>query len=100
MLHGQKYVFEKIVFDETLKDGYEIWEYWLHAASMGFWGYTIPEFLFYYTQPATESWLSVPQTSSREMGKRTASILARYKRLLNPDSFPVRHLSAYTFEPV
>lgn len=35
-------------FDETIRGGFEDWDFWLRCASHGFWGGTVPEFLDWY----------------------------------------------------
>lgn len=35
-------------FDESVRDLYEDWDFWLAMANAGHWGYTIPEFLEWY----------------------------------------------------
>jgi glycosyltransferase involved in cell wall biosynthesis len=41
-------VFNDVLFDESIRGGYEDWDFWINAASHGFWGYTIQEYLFWY----------------------------------------------------
>jgi glycosyltransferase involved in cell wall biosynthesis/GT2 family glycosyltransferase len=44
----RKEVFLKIGgYDESNQDGLEDWDFWLHCANEGYWGYTIPEYLFW-----------------------------------------------------
>ena len=42
-------------FDESLVHGLEDWEFWLHCASHGFWGYSIPEVLDWYRRRETHA---------------------------------------------
>ncbi|OIQ53977.1 putative glycosyltransferase EpsE [Moorella thermoacetica] len=43
-------------YDESIRQGLEDWEFWLHCANSGFWGATIPEFLNWYRRrPAHDS---------------------------------------------
>lgn len=44
----RKAIFNQLQFNEERRGGLEDWEFWLQAASKGFWGYTIPEYLFHY----------------------------------------------------
>jgi glycosyltransferase involved in cell wall biosynthesis len=44
----RKEVFTHLQFNEARRNGLEDWEFWLQAASAGYWGYTIPEYLFHY----------------------------------------------------
>lgn len=42
-------------FDEATRGGLEDWDFWLHAASLGFWGSTVPEYLNWYRRRATHT---------------------------------------------
>jgi len=35
-------------YDETIRGGLEDWEFWLRCANAGYWGNTVPEYLFWY----------------------------------------------------
>lgn len=35
-------------FDETIRGGFEDWDFWLRCANAGYWGATIPEYLNWY----------------------------------------------------
>ena len=35
-------------FDESIREGFEDWDFWLRCANAGFWGGTLPEFLDWY----------------------------------------------------
>ena len=35
-------------YDETIRGGLEDWDFWLHCASEGYWGATLPEYLDWY----------------------------------------------------
>jgi glycosyltransferase involved in cell wall biosynthesis len=35
-------------YDETIRDGFEDWDFWLRCANAGFWGGTLPEYLDWY----------------------------------------------------
>lgn len=35
-------------YDESIKDGYEDWDFWMKSASKGFWGKTLPDPLIWY----------------------------------------------------
>lgn len=45
---ARKKMFDIVSFDESIKDGFEDWDFWLRCAQAGFWGYTINEFLYWY----------------------------------------------------
>ena len=35
-------------YDETIRGGMEDWDFWLHCANEGYWGITLPEYLYWY----------------------------------------------------
>lgn len=41
-------VYDKVLYDENMKDGFEDWDLWIRAAKKGFTFYIIPEYLFFY----------------------------------------------------
>ena len=45
---ARRSLFDLVRFDENIKDGFEDWDFWLKCASVGQWGYSIHEFLFWY----------------------------------------------------
>ena len=42
-------------YDETIRHGFEDWDFWLRCASLGYWGGTIPEYLDWYRRRETHS---------------------------------------------
>jgi glycosyltransferase involved in cell wall biosynthesis len=42
-------------YDETIREGFEDWEFWLRCASNGYWGGTIPEYLDWYRRRSDHS---------------------------------------------
>ncbi len=70
-------------FDETLRSGFEDWDFWLRAANSGYWGATIKEPLIWYrrSEGHLDRWRSLKIGPVREELERT--IPARYPRLLN-----------------
>ena len=71
-------VFDRgVFFDETMRKGYEDWEFWLQCASIGFRGVPCPDFGFHY-RARRESMV-------RDSGRSDAEILAymhqKHKRL-------------------
>jgi GT2 family glycosyltransferase len=78
-----------IRFDETMKAGYEDWEFWLQALSRGFRGRCHPSFGLEYRQRA-ESML-------RDSNRQRAGILA-YMRDKHRDLFSLRNLLAWEHE--
>ncbi len=35
-------------YDETIREGFEDWDFWLRCANSGYWGATLPEHLYWY----------------------------------------------------
>ena len=35
-------------YDEAIRGGMEDWDFWLHCADEGYWGITLPEYLYWY----------------------------------------------------
>ena len=73
-------------FNESRREGLEDWEFWLEAASNGYWGYTLPEKLFHYRiHAATNKW------ANWDNGKRQKAIKKifrkKYRHMLKKD-FP------------
>jgi len=93
---ARKEVFNHISFDETMIDGCEDWDFWLHAAAKGFWGYTIPEFLFYYRRKSANKWASLNKRSLEEIHQR---LYDKYAGKLTKD-FPNATFSKYSFGEV
>ncbi|HEX2981549.1 MAG TPA: glycosyltransferase [Anaerolineaceae bacterium] len=55
----RKDVHEKVGgFDEEIRGGLEDWDFWLRCADRGYWGTSIPEYLFWYRtrQEHTDRW--------------------------------------------
>jgi glycosyltransferase involved in cell wall biosynthesis len=67
-------------FDETLRAGLEDWDFWLHCAAQGFWGYSIPEFLDWYRRRPDHSdrWSAWTERGKRGMRRE---FRRRYPRL-------------------
>lgn len=42
-------------YDETIRHGFEDWDFWLRCASLGYWGGTVPEYLDWYRRRETHS---------------------------------------------
>ncbi|MGH7845185.1 MAG: glycosyltransferase [Candidatus Binatia bacterium] len=68
-------------YDETIREGLEDWEFWLHCASCGLWGGTVPEYLDWYRRrdDHSERW------ANWDKGERQAAfrskLRARYGKL-------------------
>ncbi len=92
---ARREVFDHVMFDETMKDGCEDWDFWLHAASKNFWGYTIPEFLFFYRRSAENKWTTLNgKNSLAEIQKRLyEKYSTRLKKNFPKISFPCNSFS-------
>ena len=91
---ARREVFEQVQFNEEMTEGCEDWDFWLHAASKGFWGYTIPEYLFYYRRSETNKWETLK-------GKETLfaiqqQLKLKYEKALI-DGFPEPERTTYSF---
>ena len=42
-------------YDETIRQGFEDWDFWLRCASLGYWGATLPEYLDWYRRRDSHS---------------------------------------------
>ena len=75
-------VFRREVFEQTggfsnrMADGFEDWEFWAHAAELGFEGKAIPEPLFeyYWSADASESRDATARTKHSELAGRIATL--------------------------
>ncbi|MBP1691229.1 MAG: glycosyl transferase group 1 [Bacteroidetes bacterium] len=69
-------------FDESTRDGLEDWDFWLHAAAMGYWGSTIPEYLDWYRRRAshTDRWSNLAEAARERYRQQLQS---RYPQLWN-----------------
>jgi len=60
--------------DDTIRGGFEDWEFWLRCASHGLWGATIPEYLDWYRrrEPRSHRWtnLADPERFRAQLRKR------------------------------
>lgn len=96
---ARRSVFDVVLFDESLKKGGEDWDFWLHAASKGFWGLTIPEFLFHYRiTDKGNQWSAISSAKKREEISR--KLLDKYGPILSKNKFPERSFSDYALQPV
>jgi len=68
-------------YDESMREGLEDWEFWLHSASAGLWGTTIPEYLNWYRRrPAhTDRWTNWDEGGRQ--GRVAAMLRERYPAL-------------------
>lgn len=58
---ARREAFSMVEFNECMQKGGEDWDFWLNAASKGLWGYTIPEYLFYYRRSENNRWPSLQE---------------------------------------
>jgi glycosyltransferase involved in cell wall biosynthesis len=91
---AKRAVFDSIMFNETMQDGCEDWDFWLNAASKGLWGYTIPEFLFYYRRSASNKWATLQGKSP--LAEMQKSLNEKYATIVL-DAFPEVQLKEYEF---
>lgn len=93
----RRHVFNAVLFDEKLRDGGEDWDFWLHAASKGYWGYTIPEFLLLYRRNDHGiKWKVL--SSEKELQRIGENLREKYGPFLK--NFPTREMPGYGFEKV
>ena len=82
-------------YDETIRGGLEDWDFWLHCASQGYWGTTLPEYLDWYRRRANhnerwETW----DGGTREAAFRD-TLRRRYPQLWQ-GRFPAPHTAPPT----
>lgn len=69
-------------FDESLRNGFEDWDFWLKCANAGYWGATIPEYLIWYRRKENpeQRWRSFkdPRTIARILRSRYRNLSKRY----------------------
>ncbi len=82
-------------YDETIRAGGEDWEYWVRCADRGYWGYTLPEYLFWYRtrQNFAERW---PNLQARGLVSLAKRLSHEHPRLLRRP-FPVTRHAQRTF---
>jgi glycosyltransferase involved in cell wall biosynthesis len=89
-------IFQKVSFDESLRHGCEDWDFWLNVASKGLWGYTIPEFLFYYRRSDNaDRWQVLSSASTIE--KFGVLLRQKYEAILRERGFPQKRLPGYKY---
>jgi len=73
-------------FDESLKQGFEDWEFWLKCANAGYWGVTLPEYQDWYRR-------RLPQQGRWQAFERREEIIKlmkkKYPGLFKKRNFPV-----------
>jgi glycosyltransferase involved in cell wall biosynthesis len=94
---AKREVFDTVLFDESFLEGGEDWDFWLHAASKGYWGYTIPEYLILYRRTNSTSRWNV-LSSEKALLQMTKVLKKKYGAQLR--NFPERRLADYKFEKI
>lgn len=79
----QKKIFSHLQFNTERINGLEDWEFWLQAAALGYWGFTIPEYLFHYRIHDIDHHRWQNWDNSIEQKKVTRQFHARYSKLLS-----------------
>lgn len=69
----KKSVFTQVQYNGD-RGGMEDWDFWLNAASNGMWGYTIPEFLYWYRERENrvEDWPNFQEENKKVIKKKYA----------------------------
>ena len=91
---ARREVFDAVMFDETMRNGCEDWDFWLNAASNNFWGYTIPEFLFFYRRNTENKWTSL--NGKKSLAVIQKGLYEKYNARLN-GNFPGISFPDYSF---
>lgn len=97
---ARKEVFALVQFDENMKGGFEDWDFWLRAAIEGKWGFTIPEYLFWYrrSDPGLNKWGNWDNGEKTERFKQ--SLKAKYLPALESKGFPFKQHNKYNKEVI
>lgn len=83
---ARKNVFAKLSFDEEMTSGGEDWDFWFQAADNGYWGYTIPEYLFHYRRHSNSDWTAIH--NEQQLAVLRNQLQKKYSRLIQSDIFP------------
>lgn len=75
-------------YDESIRHGFEDWDFWLRCANAGLWGATMPEFLVWYRRRADHGrrWDSLADQKKREAF--IEQLKRRYPKLYEENGFP------------
>lgn len=92
---ARREVFETLLFDENMRNGCEDWDFWLNAASLNYWGYTIPEYLFFYRRTPKSKWNDLSNPAKLELIKQQLN--AKYASKLKAQGFPDPRQVSYEF---
>lgn len=74
-------------YDESIRHGFEDWDFWLRCAANGLWGDTLPEFLHWYRRRSNhgDRWKDF-ESGARKAAFREA--LRKRHQHLTPENFP------------
>jgi glycosyltransferase involved in cell wall biosynthesis len=95
---AKRSLFKQITFDESLNNGCEDWDFWLNAATKNLWGYTIPEFLFFYRRSDNADRWAVMK-SAEALSDFALKLRKKYESSLVLKGFPQRHFAKYQYKP-
>ena len=70
-------------YDETIREGLEDWDFWLHCASLGYWGGTLPEYLDWYRRRPAHSDRWATWDHSKRQRTFLEGLRQRYPKLWN-----------------
>jgi glycosyltransferase involved in cell wall biosynthesis len=81
-------------YDETIRKGGEDWEYWVRCANKAYWGYTIPEYLFWYRtrENPSDRW---PNLKPNGLTQFARTLSRKYPQLLSK-SFPIVKIKSHS----
>jgi glycosyltransferase involved in cell wall biosynthesis len=89
-------------YDETMRQGLEDWDFWLHCADAGYWGQTIPEYLTWYRRRPShgDRWHNL-ESDEQMFAFRDAVLRERYPRLWEEGGFPQVEIAEHRpFDPL
>lgn len=91
---AKRSLFDSVKFDESIKDGFEDWDFWLRCAVNGHWGFTIPEILYWYrrTPNTVNKWKNWDM--GEKMEKFKAKLVEKYYEPIK-NNFPEPQLSSF-----
>lgn len=70
-------------YDETIRQGFEDWDFWLRCASLGYWGGTVPEHLDWYRRRETHSDRWTDWDNAERQRVFRDGLRQKYRRLWN-----------------
>jgi glycosyltransferase involved in cell wall biosynthesis len=91
--------FDKVTFDESLRQGCEDWDFWVNAASRKLWGYTIPEFLWRYRRTDwSKSGRWSVLSSAANLENFAQGLRAKYQSVIKANGFPKKTLAGFQYK--